>query len=73
MKYDIILYSVNCAKCKVLETKLDQLQISYSLVTDPEIVARVGKAHGITSAPILQVDDIFYDFTRAIKYLKEIG
>lgn len=68
----IKLYSTNCAKCKVIETKLKQANINFSVVTDINEVTAVGKSHGITSAPILQVGDNYYDFAAAVKYLKEI-
>lgn len=31
---DITLYSTNCAKCKVIETKLNQLHLGFKTVTD---------------------------------------
>jgi arsenate reductase-like glutaredoxin family protein len=68
----IKLYSTNCAKCKVIETKLKQANVAFSVITDVDEVTAVGKAHGITSAPILQVEDKYYDFSAAVKYLKEI-
>ena len=68
----IILYSTGCAKCKVIETKLNQLQVPFELVTDVDKVVEVGHSCGINTAPILLVDGNYYDFSSAIKYLKEI-
>ena len=70
---DATLYSTNCPKCKVLETKLTQMGIKFDTVTDNEEVAEVGKSNGILSAPILKVEDKYFDFSNAIKYLKEIA
>ena len=70
---DIKLYSTNCPKCKVVETKLKQMNIEFVLETDVDTVVSVGREKGIMSAPILQVDDAFMDFTTAIKYLKEMA
>lgn len=69
----IILYSTGCAKCKVIETKLNQLQVPFELVTDVDKVVEVGHSCGINTAPILKVDDTYYDFTQAIKFIKEQG
>lgn len=70
---DVTLYSTNCAKCKVIETKLNQLHLDFKTVTDQDTVIKVGKECGITTAPILKVDDTYYDFTQAIKFIKEQG
>lgn len=68
---NIKLYSISCQKCIVLETKLKQAGIKFDLITDQDKVLEVGKAHGISGAPILEVDDTFYDFSGAISYLRE--
>ena len=70
---DATLYSTNCPKCKVLETKLTQMGVKFDTVTDNEEVTEVGKSNGILSAPILKVGDKYFDFSNAIKYLKEIA
>lgn len=67
----ITLYSTHCPKCKVVEMKVKQLNLECNIIDDTDEVVAVGKAHGIQSAPILQVDDNYYDFNSAIKYLKE--
>lgn len=69
---NVILYSTACAKCKVVEMKLKQLGIDFDLVEDKDKVISVGEINGISSAPILEVDGNFYDFSNAIKYLKEV-
>lgn len=69
----IKLYSTHCPKCVVVETKLNQLQIPFELITDTDIVIETGNAHGIDSAPILEVDGNFYNFSQAINYLKTVG
>ena len=63
----IILYSTGCPQCSVLKAKLDQAKISYEVVTDQAIMV----AMGFRSAPILQVDNVTYKFTDAIKWIKE--
>lgn len=65
----IILYSTNCPKCKVLEMKLKMKKINFSTVTELSEVIQVGENHNIASAPILQVDDNFYDFKTANTFI----
>lgn len=66
---NITLYSTGCQKCIVLKTILKQANISFNLIEDNVLILDVAKAHGITGAPILEVDGNFYDFRDAIKYL----
>lgn len=63
---DVILYSTNCPKCKVLEKKLESSGINYSIVTDVDVMAQ----KGFQSAPMLEVDDKIYEFSEAVKWLK---
>ena len=67
----VTLYSTNCPKCRVLETKLKQLNIDFTVETDADTVTNVGRSQGILSAPILKVGDEYFDFSNAIKYLKD--
>ena len=63
------LYSTNCPRCKVLEAKLVQKKIEYKLVTDMDEMVK----HGFHSAPMLEVDDVVYDFAAAAKFLNEVN
>jgi glutaredoxin len=63
---DVILYSTNCPKCKVLEKKLNSSGIDYSIVTDVDVMEQ----KGFQSAPVLEVDDKIYEFSEAVKWLK---
>jgi len=69
---DIVLYSTRCPKCKTIEVLLARKEISYKLIEDADIAVKVGEAHGIMSAPILQVDDEFLDFSKAVKYINTL-
>lgn len=68
----MILYSTHCPKCMVVETKLKQAGVEFTVVDDVDKVVEVGNANDITSAPILESDGKFYDFAGVIKFLKEI-
>jgi hypothetical protein len=69
MEDKIVLYTVNCPKCKVLEMKLRQKNIDFKTVSDADKVVEIGKQHGISSAPIMQIDSDYLDFSQAIKYV----
>ena len=69
---EIILYSTRCPKCKAIEILLARKEVSYRLIEDTDKVVKVGEAHGIISAPILQVDDEFLDFSKAVKYINTL-
>ncbi len=68
----IKLFTIHCARCKVLELKLKQKQVDFETVDDEGTVVAVGKEHGIMQAPILQVNDQFLDFAAAVKYVNEV-
>ena len=63
----IELYTTHCPKCKVLETKLNQKKISYTIIDDEEEIM----ATGILSVPYLNVDGKMMDFTAANKWVNE--
>ena len=58
-------YSINCPKCKVLEIKLKQKKVDYEVVSDVEKI----KEKNILTLPMLEVDDVLYNFADAIKFL----
>lgn len=63
----IIFYSTNCPKCKVLKTKLDKINIQYTVNENVDKMLQLG----IQSVPALQINDIILDFGQAVKWLKE--
>ena len=63
----IIFYSTNCPKCKVLKTKLDKINIQYTVNENVDKMLQLG----IQSVPALQIDDVILDFGQAVKWLKE--
>ena len=67
----IKLYSTGCPKCKVLEAKLKQKNIEYEVEKDPAAIIAKGQEVNILSAPILEVENKYYDFAKAIKYVNE--
>lgn len=58
---NIILYTQNCPKCKILETKLKQKSIEYTEVNDVDLMLE----KGFTTIPMLEVDGEIMDFKKA--------
>ena len=46
----IILYTIDCPKCKILKKKLDELNIEYDVVEDVDIMLKLG----MSQVPILE-------------------
>lgn len=65
---NIILYSNNCPKCKILKEKLDEKGLTYFTISDVEIM----KAKGFKSVPQLEVDGVIMTYLTAINFIKEI-
>lgn len=63
----IILYTTHCPKCKVLETKLNQKKMSYTIVDNVDEITGMG----IMSVPVLQVNDDLFSFVEANKWINE--
>ena len=57
----IILYTTHCPKCKVLETKLNNKNLEYTIIDDVDEITGMG----IMSIPVLKVDDVLYSFKEA--------
>lgn len=62
---DIIMYSTGCPKCKVLETKLNQKNISFTECRDIEIM----RNKGIDKLPVLEVNGNLYGFKDAVELI----
>lgn len=66
---NIILYSTNCPKCKVLEKKLIQKNIQYVKIEDFDIL----REKGFTFLPVLEVNSSILKFKEAVDYINKIG
>lgn len=65
----VTLYTTHCPKCKVIAKKLEQKGIHFEIEENIEEMI----AKGFHSAPILQVDDKYLNFTEANNWIKEQG
>lgn len=64
---DVILYSTNCPKCKVLESKLNKKGINFTIITDVQEMCNLG----MMSAPNLKVDEKIMSFKEAVNWINE--
>lgn len=64
---NIILYSTKCPKCKILESRLKQNSIDF--VENNNVDLMISK--GFTTAPVLEVDGVAYNYKEAVEWIKE--
>ena len=66
--FQMILWTIDCPKCKILEKELKDNNIAFDICKDKQIM--VGR--GWTHLPILEVDhDTFLNFKEAMKWIEE--
>lgn len=63
----IVLYTIDCPKCKVLENLLKKNQVEYESVRDMNLM----KEKGFRECPKLEVNGELYGFSEAVKMVKE--
>ena len=63
----ITLYSIGCPQCKVLEAKVMASGLDYQIISDEKIIVDKGYMY----LPIMVVNGVEYNFSNAIKWLKE--
>ena len=64
---ELILYTTDCPKCKILEAKLDMKSINYKIVKDVSEM----QAMGIMSVPFLKIGQELMDFSKSISWINE--
>lgn len=62
---EVILYSTGCPKCKVIESKLNNKNIQFQVISD---VAAM-EALGFQEAPVLDVNGEKMDFVTANRWV----
>ena len=62
---DIVLYTIDCPKCSVLQAKLDRAGLTYRKVTDQWEIA----SKGFDLMPVLEVDGKSMEFSDAVKWV----
>lgn len=66
---NVILHSTNCPKCNILEKKLTDKNIDFIKNENVDIDKMISM--GYTTAPILQIDDIYMEFSDANRWINE--
>ena len=64
---NIILYTVDCPKCKVLEKKLNNANISFEVCKDTKLMAE----RNISKLPMLEVDGEILTFKEAVDMINK--
>ena len=63
-----ILYTTHCPKCKILEKKLQEANIEYSICDNETEIIDLG----FETVPVLQTKDAFLGFGEAVKYINSL-
>lgn len=63
---NVFLYSTNCPKCKILETKLKQKNIDFSIKNSEDDLQELFN-EGFREMPVLEIDGKKYTFGDAVK------
>ena len=64
---NIVLYTIDCPNCIILEKKLKTKNIEFLKVSDEETIR--AKGFGNSSFPILEVDGLTMDYKTAIQWV----
>ena len=62
-----ILYTIDCPRCKILEKKLDNANIPYTVIKDIQEI----KNKGFELMPVLEVDGKCMGFKEAVDWVNE--
>lgn len=65
---EITLYTTNCPKCRILESKLENKNIPFSKFTDIDEMMKMG----LRAAPYLKVNDKMMSFAEANTYINSL-
>lgn len=64
---DVVLHSTHCPRCNVLKAKLEQKSVVFEENNDVELMMQ----KGLSTAPVLEVDGVLYQFKEAVKWIGE--
>ena len=64
---NMILYTVDCPKCKVLEKKLNNANISFEICKDTKLMTE----KNISKLPMLEVDGKMLTFKEAVDMINK--
>lgn len=61
---EVVLYTIHCPACKILEEQLQKKKINYKVVDDTNTIMK----KGINRVPMLEVDGDLMDYGQAWKW-----
>lgn len=64
----IVFYTIDCPKCRVLESKLKAKKVVFEECRDIEIM----QEKGFENAPMLEVDGVAMGFGEAVKWINNL-
>ena len=64
---NIVLYTINCPKCIVLEKKLETKNIKFSKISDIDTIKERG--YGDFTFPILEVNGMAMSYKTAVQWI----
>ena len=65
----IILYTIDCPKCKILEKKLNMNNIQYDICKDTKLM----KEKNIQKLPMLSIDERLHSYKEAVDLINKGG
>lgn len=68
MKCKILLYSTGCPKCRILEKKMHDKQLTFGICSSIDDMQQLG----IASLPMLKVDDKLLNYFDAVQYINSL-
>lgn len=64
----VVFYTIDCPKCRVLESKLKAKKVAFEECRDIEIM----QEKGFESAPMLEVDGVVMNFGEAVRWINNL-
>ena len=61
---EVVLYTIHCPACNILEEQLQKKNINYKVVDNTDIIMK----KGINRVPMLEVDGDLMDYSTAWKW-----
>lgn len=65
----VILYTIDCPKCTILEKKLKQKNIEFLRVSDKDTL--VAKGFGDSTFPLLEVNGVVMQYKTAVEWINK--
>lgn len=66
-KNRVVLYSIGCPKCRVMEAKLKERGVSYTLCSSEEEMQELG----IEEVPMLRINGHLKRFAEGVRWINE--